>query len=180
MDSWVKFVEGFLTKDLWILESRTVMAIAAFEAEVVPAFHHKSRVHREVAAFAVADDGEWEKTMFDDLGDVFLRKLLGRNLFHGCEVAVFFPADKASIGATEDDVSHRSFANEGHRHVLDASIDAEDGFDVSDLQRGEAGALENLEPELAISHWVARSMRKKGLVREVSESRKLNVFVSAR
>ena len=117
------------------------MAIAAFESRVISPFHHEGGVHREVAAFAMADDGEWEKTMFDDLGDVFPRKLLGRDLFHGCEVAVFFPSDKASIGATEDDISHRSFANEGHRHVLDASIDAENGFDVPDLQRGEAGAL---------------------------------------
>ena len=140
------------------------MAIAAFESEVVPAFHHKSRVHREVAAFAMSDDGEWEEAVLNDLRDIIPCKLLRRNFFHGREVAVFFPSDKASIRATEDDISHRSFANECHRHVLNTSIDAENGFDVPDLQRGEAGALKDFEPELVISDWVACAMSKKSLI----------------
>ena len=117
------------------------MAIAAFESEVVPAFHHKSRVHREVAAFAMSDDGEWEEAVLNDLRDIIPCELLRRDLFHGREIAIFFPADKASIRATENDISHWPFSNEGHAHVLDASIDTENGFDVPDLQRGEAGAL---------------------------------------
>ena len=122
VDSRREFLKGSFAKDLWILESWAIMAITAFEARVISPFHHERGVHCEVAAFAMADDGEWEKTMFDDLSDVILRKFLGRNFFHGREVAVLFPSDKASIRATEDDISHRSFANEGHRHVLDAVI----------------------------------------------------------
>ena len=156
------------------------MAIAAFESRVISPFHHEGRIHREVAAFAMADDGEWEEAVLNDLGDVILRKFLGRYLLHGCEVAVFLPTDKASIRAAEDDISHRSFADEGHRHVLDAVVDAEMGFEVADLQSGEAGALQNLEPELVIHGRIACAMGQKGLVREVSESFELDIFVSRR
>ena len=154
------------------------MAIATFESRVISPFHHEGRIHREVAAFAVADDGEWEEAVLNDLGDVILRKFLGRDLLHGREVAVFLPTDKASIGATEDDISHRSVADEGHRHVLDAIINAEMGFDVADLQSGEAGALQNLEPELVIHGWIACAMGQKGFVGEVSEFFEFDVFVS--
>ena len=155
------------------------MAIATFESRVISPFHHEGRIHREVAAFAMSDDGEWEKTMLNDLGDIIFRKLLGRDFFHGREVAVFLPTDKASVGATEDDISHRSFADEGHRHVLDAVINAEMGFDVPDLQSGEAGALQNLEPELVIHGRIACAMGQEGFVREVSEFFEFDVFVSA-
>ena len=156
------------------------MAIATFESRVISPFHHEGGVHREVSAFAMPDDGEWEEAVLNDLGDVILRKLLGRDLFHGREVAVFLPTDKASVGATEDDISHRSFADEGHRHVLDAVINAEMGFDVPDLQSGEAGALQNLEPELVIHGRIACSMGQKGFVREVSEFFEFDVLISAR
>ena len=155
------------------------MAIATFETRVISPFHHEGRIHREVAAFAVADDGEWEEAVLNDLGDVILRKFLGRDLLHGREVAVLFPTDKASVGATEDDISHRSFADEGHRHVLNAIIDAEMGFDVADLQSGEAGALQNLEPELVIHGRIACAMGQKGFVGEVSELFEFDVFISA-
>ena len=180
MDSWSESIERSLAEDLWILESWAIVAVAAFEARVISPFHHEGGVHREVSAFAMADDGEWEETVFDDLGHVFFRELLGRDLLHGREVAVFFPTDKASIRATEDDISHRSVADEGHRHVLDAVIDAEMGFDMPDLQSGEAGALQDLEPELVVHGRIARAMGQEGFVREVSESFELDVFVSRR
>ena len=171
--------KGSLAEDLGVIEARAIMAIAASEAGVVPPFHHEGRVHGEIAAFAMADDDEWEKVMPDDLGDVILRKLLGRDLLHGREVAVFLPTDKASVGASEDDVSHWALADEGHRHVLDAIIDAEMRFDMPDLQRGEAGALQNLEPELVIFDRIARAVRKQSLIGEVGELTELDILVAS-